>query len=89
MTVWCDLWSGGIIGTFYFGNQDDATNVINRDTYCTMITDYIVPALHGIDVEDVWFQQNGATCHESQTAIDLLHQMFDGRLIIRNGDVYW
>ena len=38
----------------------------------TKIIDFIVPALDGIDVNDVWFQQNGKTCHTSQATIDLL-----------------
>lgn len=48
-----------------------------------------MPALHGIDVNDVWFQQDGATCHTSHATIDLLRQTFDDRLISRNGDVNW
>ena len=58
-------------------------------TFRTMITDFFIPALHGIDVNDVWMQQDGAiwsTCHAT---MDLLHQMFDGRLINRNGDINW
>ena len=38
--------------------------------YCTRLS--------GIDV---WFQQDGATCHTSQT--------LDGRLVSRNGNVNW
>ena len=38
-------------------------------------------SLHGINVNDVWFQQDGATCHTSYATIDLLHQTFDGLLI--------
>ena len=44
-------------------------------------------ALDGIDVDNVWFQQDGATCHTSHATIDLLRETFDGRLISRNGDV--
>lgn len=89
VTVWCGLWSGGIIGPYFFQNEDGATITVNGDTYRTMITDFFVPALHGIDVNDVWFQQDGATCHTSHATIDLLRQTFDGRLISRNGDVNW
>ena len=45
-----------------------------------------MPTLDGIDVENVWFQQDGATCHTSHATIDLLRETFDGRLISRNGD---
>ena len=54
-----------------------------------MITDFFLLTLDGIDVDNVWFQQDGATCHTSHATIDLLRKTFDGRLISRNGDVNW
>jgi len=65
VTVWCGLWSGGIIGPYFFEDEGGATVTVNGDTYRTMITDFFVPALDGIDVDNVWFQQDGATCHIS------------------------
>ena len=38
--------------------------------------DFFVTALHGIDVNDVWFEQNGATCHTYHVTINLLRQMY-------------
>ena len=52
-----------------------------------MITDLFVITLRGIDVNDVWFQQDGATCHTSHATIDLLRQTFDDRLISQNANV--
>ena len=37
MTLWCSLWSRGIIGPYLFENKDDATITIIRDTYRTII----------------------------------------------------
>ena len=55
-----------------------------------MITDYFARTLHGTDVNDVWFQQDGAwAVWQPQTTIDLLCQTFDGQLIRRNGDNNW
>ena len=34
----------------------------NTDTFRTMITDLFVPTVCGIDVKDVWFQQDSAIC---------------------------
>ena len=50
---------------------------MNGAIYCTMITNFFGPGLHGIDVNDIWFQQDGATCHISHARINLLHQTFD------------
>ena len=53
------------------------------------MTDFFVPDLDGTDVDNVWFQQDGATCHTSCATIDLLRETFVGRLISRDGDVNW
>ena len=45
--------------------------------------------LHGIDVNDVWFQQDCPSCHAPYATIDLLFKTFEGPLIIRNGNVNW
>ena len=42
---------------------------------------FFVPTLYGIDVNDVWFQHDGETCHTSQATIDLLRQKFNVHLI--------
>ena len=50
-----------------------------------MINGFSIPT----DENYVWSQYHGATCHTSHSAIDLLRQTFDWRLIGRNGDVNW
>ena len=55
----------------------------------TPLVDAPLPALYGIDGNDVCFQQDGAKCHTSSVTIDLLCQTFDGRLISRKGGVHW
>ncbi|CAH2237439.1 jg3568 [Pararge aegeria aegeria] len=54
-----------------------------------MITDYFVPELDGMNVDELWFQQDGATCHTAHVTIDLLKETFDERIISRNGPVNW
>ncbi|GFV06784.1 DUF4817 domain-containing protein [Trichonephila clavipes] len=63
LTVWCALWAGGIIGPYFFKN-DEGHN-------------------------ELWFQQDGATCHTARATIDLLKDTFGGRLISRFGPVNW
>ncbi|GFV26205.1 uncharacterized protein TNCV_3150051 [Trichonephila clavipes] len=38
---------------------------------------------------ELWFQQDGATCHTARTTIDLLKDTFGDRLISRFGPVNW
>ncbi|GFV32108.1 uncharacterized protein TNCV_1673971 [Trichonephila clavipes] len=63
LTVWCALWAGGIIGPYFFKN-DESHN-------------------------ELWFQQDGATCLTARATIDLLKDTFGDRLISRFGPVNW
>ncbi|GFX39746.1 putative DD41D transposase [Trichonephila clavipes] len=62
LTVWCTLWAGGIIGPYFFKNDEG---------------------------HNLWFQQDGATCHTAHATIDLLKDTFGDRLISRFGPVNW
>ncbi|GFV51277.1 DUF4817 domain-containing protein [Trichonephila clavipes] len=68
LTVWCALWAGGIIGPYFFKNDEGHNN-------------------H--DVQELWFQQDGATCHTARATIDLLKDTFGDRLISRFGPANW
>ncbi|GFT62185.1 retrovirus-related Pol polyprotein from transposon 412 [Trichonephila clavipes] len=54
-----------------------------------MITNFFIPELNNHDVQELWFQQDGATCHTSRATIDLLKDTFGDRLISRFGPVNW
>ncbi|GFU59771.1 hypothetical protein TNCV_4467661 [Trichonephila clavipes] len=40
-------------------------------------------------ITELWFQQDGATCHTARATIDLLKDTFGDRLISRFGPVNW
>ncbi|GFS86649.1 hypothetical protein TNCV_857641 [Trichonephila clavipes] len=42
-----------------------------------MITNFFIPELNNHDVQELWFQQDGATCHTARATIDLLKDTFD------------
>ncbi|GFW81210.1 putative DD41D transposase [Trichonephila clavipes] len=54
-----------------------------------MITNFFIPELNNHDVQELWFQQDGATCHTAHATIDLLKDTFGDRLISRFGPVNW
>ncbi|GFV36672.1 transposable element Tc3 transposase [Trichonephila clavipes] len=70
LTVWCALWAGGIIGPYFFKNDEGHYVTVNGDRY--MITNFFLPELNNHDVQELWFQQDGATCHAARATIDLL-----------------
>ncbi|GFW96840.1 uncharacterized protein TNCV_2159761 [Trichonephila clavipes] len=89
LTVWCALWAGGIIGPYFFKNDEGHNVTVNGDRYRAMITNFFIPELNNHDVQELWFQQDGATCHTARATIDLLKDTLGDRLISRFGKVNW
>ncbi|GFY18467.1 RNase H domain-containing protein [Trichonephila clavipes] len=89
LTVWCALWAGGIIGPYFFKNDEGHNVTVNGDRYRAMITNFFIPELNNHDVQELWFQQDGATCHTARATIDLLKDTFGDRLVSRFGPVNW
>ncbi|GFU97140.1 transposable element Tc3 transposase [Trichonephila clavipes] len=89
LTVWCALWAGGIIGPYFFKNDEGHNGTVNGDRYRAMITNFFIPELNNHDVQELWFQQDGATCHTARATIDSLKDTFGDRLISRFGPVNW
>ncbi|GFV28642.1 integrase catalytic domain-containing protein [Trichonephila clavipes] len=87
LTVWCALWAGGIIGPYFFKNDEGHNVTVNGDRYRVMITNFFIHELNNHDVQELWFQQDGATCHTARATIDLLKETFGDRLISRFGPV--
>ncbi|GFT17926.1 uncharacterized protein TNCV_4910851 [Trichonephila clavipes] len=54
-----------------------------------MITNFFIPELNNQDVQELWFQQDGATCHTARAIIDLLKDTLGDRLISSFGPVNW
>lgn len=89
VTVWCALWAEGIIGPYFFKNEAGNNVTVNGERYRAMINDFFVPELEDVDVDDLWFQQDGATCHTANDTINLLKETFGERIISRRGPVAW
>ncbi|GFW01899.1 DUF4817 domain-containing protein [Trichonephila clavipes] len=89
LTVWCALRAGGIIGPYFFKNDEGHNVTVNGDRYRAMITNFFIPELNNHDVQELWFQQDGATCHTARATIDLLKDTFGDRLISGFGSVNW
>ena len=50
---------------------------------------FLSTELEDMDVDNVYLQQDGATCYTSGETIGLLREKFPGRVISRNGDYNW
>ncbi|GFX40685.1 hypothetical protein TNCV_1218081 [Trichonephila clavipes] len=60
LTVWCALWAGGIIGPYFFKNNEGHNVTVNGDRYRAMITNFFIPELNNHDVS--------RSCGSSKTA---------------------
>ncbi|GFU74021.1 hypothetical protein TNCV_1641471 [Trichonephila clavipes] len=58
-----------------------------KDTSGALASDPLIFCDH--DVQELWFQQDGATCHTARATVDLLKDTFGDRLISRFGPVNW
>ena len=63
ITFWCVFRAGDFIGPYFFENQPGATISVNGLRYQTTINKILWPELEDMDVDDVYFHQDGATCH--------------------------
>ncbi|GFX32036.1 putative LOC100569746 [Trichonephila clavipes] len=73
----------------FFKNDEGHNVTVNGDRYRAMITNFFIPELNNHDVQELWFQQDGATCHTARATINLLKDTFGDRLISHFGPVNW
>ena len=45
-----------------------------------------MPKLQNMNVNNMWFQQDGAICHTTRETIQLLHESFPDHVISHFGD---
>ncbi|GFX49041.1 hypothetical protein TNCV_2798321 [Trichonephila clavipes] len=50
LTVWCALWAGGIIGPYFFKNDEGHNVTVNNGRYRAKITNFFIPELNNHDV---------------------------------------
>lgn len=89
VTVWCGVCAERIIGPYFFENDEGETVTVNGDRYRAMLRGFLANELAEHDITHFWFQQDGATCHTARATMDILRQMFPGRLISKSGDFDW
>lgn len=90
VTVWCAISSMGIIGPYFFENNDGNAVTVNSARYTEMINQFLTPQLNMFPgIQDWWFQQDGATPHTTRESINALQRLFPGHIISRRGNIEW
>ena len=71
------FWAGGIIEPYFFSNEAGTAVLVNGLRYRTIINEFLWPELEDMDVDDVYFQQDGDTYHTSHETDEIEPQMFE------------
>ena len=59
------------------------------DRYRIMLNEFLFIKIEEEDIANIWYQQDGATCHTTETTLDVLRPVFKYRIISRRADVVW
>ena len=81
VTVWCGLWSRGIIGPIFFENEQGKAVTVNGDRYRAMLMEFLFTKIEEEDIGNIWFQQDGVTCHTAESTLNVLRPVFENRII--------
>ena len=54
-----------------------------------MLNEFLFMKIEEEDIFNIWFQQDGATCHTNEATLDVLRPVFEDRNISRRADVVW
>ena len=55
ITVWCGFWSRGIIGPFFFENEQGEAIRVNGDSYRAMLNEFLFTKIEEDDIGNIWF----------------------------------
>lgn len=85
--VRCSRWRSH--RAIFFENAAGQTTTVDGARYRAMLTEFFLPQLNELELEDMWFQQDGTTAHTARATTDILKAAFPGSLISRFGDLHW
>ena len=78
----CRFWSRGIIGPFFFDNEQGEAVTVNGDRYRAMLNEILFTKKEEEDIGNIWFQQDEAT-------LDVLRPDFEDCILSRRADAVW
>ena len=54
-----------------------------------MLKEFVFTKIEKEDIGNIWFQQDGDTCHTAEATLDVLCPVFENRIISRRANVVW
>lgn len=86
INVWAGLCQRCIIGPFFIDRN------LNAEKYLNLLQNQIIPTIQNSfaeDMQNVWFQQDGATPHYAIRVRQFLDRTFPNKWIGRRGAIEW
>ena len=68
--------SVGLIGPFFFKNEQGVAVTVNGDRNRAMLYEFLFIKIEEEDIGNIWFQQDGATCHTAEATLVVLRSVF-------------
>ena len=63
--------------------------IVNGDRYRSMLNELLFTKIEEEDIGNIWFQQDGATCHTAEVTLEVLRPVFKEHIISHKVDVVW
>ena len=73
----------------FFENEQGEAVRVNGDRYRVTLHEFLFTKIEEEDIGNIYFQQDGATCHTAEATLDVLSPVFEDRIISRKADVVW
>ena len=54
-----------------------------------MLNEFLFIKIKEKDIDNIWFQQDGAMCHTAEATLNVLRPVFEDHIISRRADVLW
>lgn len=87
---WVGILNSHIIGPFWFCNDSGESITVNQRVYLEMLKTQMLPALNNLTyLRRVYFQQDGASCHCTDSVLEWLKTIFNDRIISRRSSIPW
>ena len=91
VTFWCAVGEFGVLGPYFFEDEDDSAVAITSARYNEMLENFLHAQLNELaaDPKNIWFQQDGATVHTAQRTMHYLRELFLRHIISHHSNIPW
>ena len=76
VTAWCGMTCERIICPYFFEDDNGRTVTVTGDSYRKYIQKYLLPETRDLDMNEMWFQQDGAPAHTARVTIEIRKSIF-------------